>query len=272
MSSQNAIGVFDSGLGGLSAVKEFLNVLPSEKIIYFGDTGRVPYGTRSNETIMKYSFQDANFLLSNNVKMIVAACGTVSSVAGKALEEKLPVPYTGVVNPTCFMAEQKTKNGRVGVIGTQATVNSHSYKLRLNKLNPDIEVFEQACPLFVPLVENGFIDRNNPVTKPTVEHYLKDLKKNGVDTLILGCTHFPLLKEAIYDYMGSSVTLVDSGLETAVYAAKVLGEHDLLSDTSEVRDPEFFVSDTPQGFEQVAGLFLGKDINHTVNQIDIEQY
>ena len=142
MSSQNAIGVFDSGLGGLTAVKEFSRVLPNEKIIYFGDTGRVPYGTRSRDTIKKYSLQDAAFLLSHNVKMIVAACGTVSSVSGDLLEERLPVPYTGVVNPTAFAAANATKNGRIGVIGTAATVGSHSYKNRIKKLSPDAEVFE----------------------------------------------------------------------------------------------------------------------------------
>ncbi len=137
MSCQDAIGVFDSGLGGLSAVKEFLHVLPNEKIIYFGDTGRVPYGNRSRETISKYAFQDASFLLKHNVKTIVAACGTVSSVAGDMLEERLPVPYTGVVNPTAFIADRKTKNGKIGIIGTAATISSHSYKLRLEKLNPN---------------------------------------------------------------------------------------------------------------------------------------
>ena len=171
MSSSNAIGVFDSGLGGLSAVKEFLNILPAEKIIYFGDTGRVPYGTRSRDTIRKYAFQDAQFLLSRNVKMIVAACGTVSSVAGAPLEEKLAVPYTGVVNPTAYTAVRKTRNGKIGVIGTAATVGSHSYKLRLQKLNPDVQVFEQACPLFVSLVENGIIHRDDQITRLVVRRY-----------------------------------------------------------------------------------------------------
>ena len=268
MSSSNAIGVFDSGLGGLSAVKEFLHVLPAEKIIYFGDTGRVPYGTRSCDTIRKYAFQDAGFLLKNNVKMIVAACGTVSSVAGDALREKLPVPYTGVVNPTAFTAVRKTKNGKIGVIGTAATVNSHSYKLRLQKLNPDVTVFEQACPLFVSLVENGIIHRDDQITRLVVRRYMAELKDNGVDTVILGCTHFPLLREAISD----DVTLVDSGFETANYAAKVLRERDLLNDDAAVKQPEFFVSDTPEGFESVAGLFLGRDMEHSVTQIDIEQY
>lgn len=272
MSSSNAIGVFDSGLGGLSAVKEFMHVLPNEKIIYFGDTGRVPYGTRSRDAIKKYAFQDAHFLLENNVKMIVAACGTVSSVAGAQLEEKLPVPYTGVVNPTVYTAVRKTKNGKIGVIGTPATVNSHSYRERIHKLNPELEVFEQACPLFVPLVENGIISRDDQITRLVVRRYLGELKEQGVDALILGCTHFPLLSDAISDYMGEGVELIDSGRETAIYAAKVLGEQGLLCGDGEVKTPDFYVSDTPDGFKNVAGLFLGRDMEYNVTQIDIEQY
>ena len=272
MSSRNAIGVFDSGLGGLSAVKEFLHVLPNEKIIYFGDTGRVPYGNRSRDTIKKYAFQDTEFLLRNNVKMIVAACGTVSSVAGKELESKLPVPYTGVVNPTAFTAAHNTNNGKIGIIGTAATINSHSYKLRLEKLNPDFKVYEQACPLFVPLVENGFICRDDQIVRLVIRRYLSELKEQGIDTLILGCTHYPLLREAISDFMGEKVTLVDSGYETAVYAAKILKEQKMLNDEPSYKNPELFVSDTPDGFENVAGLFLGRDMEHTVTQIDIEQY
>ena len=272
MSSSNAIGVFDSGLGGLSAVKEFLHLLPAEKIIYFGDTGRVPYGPRSREIIQRYAMQDTSFLLNHHVKMIVAACGTVSSVAGAMLEEKLPVPYTGVVNPTAYTAVRKTKNGKIGVIGTAATVNSHSYKLRLQKLDPTVQVFEQACPLFVSLVENGIIHRDDQITRLVVRRYMAELKDNGVDTVILGCTHFPLLREAISDYMGADVTLVDSGYETAGYAAKVLRENGLLNEDASPKQPEFFVSDTPEGFESVAGLFLGRDMEHTVTQIDIEQF
>ena len=272
MSSQSAIGVFDSGLGGLSAVKELMNALPFEKIVYFGDTGRVPYGPRSREIINKYALQDARFLQTHNVKMIIAACGTVSSVAGEALREKLNVPYTGVVNPTAYTAVRKTKNGKIGVIGTAATVGSHSYKLRLQKLNPEVRVFEQACPLFVSLVENGIIHRDDQITRLVVRRYMAELKDAGVDTVILGCTHFPLLREAISDYMGEGVTLVDSGFETANYAAKVLREENLLTDDETVKTPSFFVSDTPDGFESVAGLFLGRDMEHTVTQIDIEQY
>ncbi len=272
MSSQNAIGVFDSGLGGLSAVKEFMRLLPNEKIVYFGDTGRVPYGTRSRETIKKYATQDAAFLMRHGVKMVVAACGTVSSVAGELLESSLPVPYTGVVNPTAYTAVRVTKNGRIGVIGTAATVGSHSYKLRIQRLMPEAQVFEQACPLFVSLVENGIIHRDDQITRLVVRRYMAQLKENGVDTVILGCTHFPLLREAISDYMGEGVTLVDSGYETALYAAKVLRERGLLSDSTETQSPSFYVSDTPEGFESVAGLFLGRDMEHTVTQIDIEAY
>lgn len=272
MSSRNAIGVFDSGLGGLSAVKEFLHILPNEKIIYFGDTGRVPYGNRSRDTIKKYALQDASFLLENNVKMIVAACGTVSSVAGDELERKLDVPYTGVVNPTAFAAAEKTRNGKIGIIGTAATIGSHSYKLRLEKLNPNFRVFEQACPLFVPLVESGFICRDDQIVRLVVRRYLSELKEIGIDTLILGCTHYPLLRDAVSDFMGEGVTLVDSGYETAVYSAKILKENGLLSDKTSQSKPEFFVSDTPDGFENVAGLFLGRNMEHSVTQIDIEQY
>ncbi|MBQ1506936.1 MAG: glutamate racemase [Ruminococcus sp.] len=272
MPSDKAIGVFDSGLGGLSAVKEFLRVLPDEKLIYFGDTGRVPYGTRSRDTIKKYALQDAAFLLKHKVKMIVAACGTVSSVAGDELEQSLGVPYTGVVNPTAYAAVRKTKNGRIGVLGTSATIGSHSYKLRLKKLNPELEVFEKACPLFVPLVENGVISSGDPITRLVVERYLEELKKNEIDALILGCTHYPLLREAISDYMGGGVELVDSGRETAVYAAKVLAENDLLNKDGKPQSPDFFVSDAPEGFENVAGLFLGRDMEHTVTRIDIEQF
>lgn len=268
---KKAIGVFDSGLGGLTAVKQLLKVLPEENIIYFGDTGRVPYGNRSNDTIKKYALQDARFLLKNNVKMVIAACGTVSSVAGD-LHDNIGVPYTGVVNPTVYTAVRTTKNNRVGVIGTSATISSHSYKRRLQEENPDIRVFEQDCPLFVPLVENGFIDRTDPLVILTIERYLNKLKENDVDTLILGCTHYPILREAIQYVMGSNVTLIDSGMETAYYTKKVLRREGLLTDDNNSGNCKFFVSDTPDGFERVASIFLGRKIDDSVTQIDIEEY
>lgn len=269
--NNNAIGVFDSGLGGLSAVKQMLTAMPNENIIYFGDTGRVPYGNRSNDTIRKYAVQDAKFLLTHNVKMVVAACGTVSSVAPD-LEKTLGVPYTGVVLPTCYTAINNTKNGRIGVIGTTATINSHSYKKRIQKKNSNIEVFEQDCPLFVPLVENGVIDRDDPIVKLVIEKYMVDLKHAGVDTVILGCTHYPILKDAIADFMGESVTLIDSGRETALYTKKVLEEKGISNMTKSIGDAKFFVSDTPDNFEKIATLFLSKDMNNMATQINIEQY
>lgn len=269
--NNNAIGVFDSGLGGLSAVKEMLKAMPNENIIYFGDTSRVPYGNRSKDTIRRYAVQDANFLLTHNVKMVVAACGTVSSVAPD-LEDILKVPYTGVVLPTCYTALRETKNGKIGVIGTSATINSHSYKTRIQQKNPDIEVFEQDCPLFVPLVENGFIDRNDMVVKLIVERYMAGLKDAGVDTVILGCTHYPILKDAISDFMGENVTLIDSGKETALYTKKVLEENGLVNTDSSQKSAQFFVSDTPDNFERIASLFLSKDMNNCAKRINIEKY
>ncbi len=269
--NNNAIGVFDSGLGGLSAVKEMLKAMPNENIIYFGDTSRVPYGNRSKDTIRRYAVQDANFLLTHNVKMVVAACGTVSSVAPD-LKDILKVPYTGVVLPTCYTALRETKNGKIGVIGTCATINSHSYKTRIQQKNPDIEVFEQDCPLFVPLVENGFIDRNDMVVKLIVERYMSNLKNAGVDTVILGCTHYPILKDAISDFMGENVKLVDSGKETALYTKKVLEENGLVNTDDSKKSAQFFVSDTPDNFERIASLFLSKDMSNCAKRINIEEY
>ena len=269
--NNNAIGVFDSGLGGLSAVKQMLSAMPNENIIYFGDTGRVPYGNRSNDTIRKYAIQDANFLLTHNVKIVVAACGTVSSVAPD-LGDILKIPFTGVVNPTCYSAIKNTKNGRIGVIGTTATINSHSYKTRIQEKNPAFEVFEQDCPLFVPLVENGFIDRNDPVVKLIVERYMMPLKDADVDTVILGCTHYPILSDAIADFMGDKVTLIDSGKETALYTKKVLLENGLSNTDNSDGCAKFFVSDTPDNFEKVASLFLSKDMHNSATQINIEKY
>ncbi len=271
LSKDMAIGVFDSGLGGLTAVKELINVLPQENIVYFGDTGRVPYGNRSVETIIKYAEQDVNFLLKNNVKAIIAACGTVSSVATE-LQSRVPVPFTGVVIPTSEAAAKATKNRRVGVIGTTATINSHSYKKCLSEIDPEIEVFERDCPLFVPLVENGFTEADSDIVSSVVEHYIAPLRECMVDTVILGCTHYPLLKEAIKCALGEGVTLIDSGYATAQYTAELLKERGLLREDNKQGVCSFFVSDTPHNFENLAGAFLGKDIAKSVTQIDIEEY
>ena len=266
-----AIGVFDSGLGGLTAVKELVKCLPNEDIVYFGDTGRVPYGTRSKETIIKYAAQDARFLLSHNVKMIIAACGTVSSVAG-FLGEELPVKFTGVLEPTATACANATKTGEVAVLGTSATINSHSYKKLLENINPDLKVYEQDCPLFVPLVENGFTDKNDIIVKSVVQRYVSQFKGTKVDTVILGCTHYPLLKAAIGEALGENVKLIDSGFETALYTKKLLEESCLLADKETEGVKEFYVSDTPHNFESVAGRFLGRNMKSSATRIDIEKY
>ncbi|MCR5635944.1 MAG: glutamate racemase [Clostridiales bacterium] len=262
------IGVFDSGVGGLTCVKELRKLLPNEDIIYFGDTGRVPYGNRSNQTINKYARQDADFLISKNVKAIIAACGTVSSVA-TSLGDSLDVFYTGVLEPTAKAAVNATKNGKIAVIGTTATIKSGSYEREIMSIDPEIKIITQDCPLFVPLVENGFVDKNNRITRLTVKHYLKNIRLSGADTLILGCTHYPIIKHIIKDYMGDNVTLIDSGCATAEYCAEHLAKNDMLNNKASKGSTEFYVSDTTEGFSMLAGLFLNEKVSNNVYHIDI---
>ncbi len=269
--SNQPIGVFDSGLGGLTAVKQLRAIMPHENIVYFGDTGRVPYGNRSTHTIARYAGQDANFLLSHDVKMVIAACGTVSSTV-RDLSEKLPVPYTGVVLPTAAAAVKATVNGRIGVIGTTATITSSAYKTEIERIDCNIEVFQQDCPLFVPLVENGFISPDDQIAKLTVERYLKVLKDKQVDTIILGCTHYPLLKQVIGEYVGMEVKLIDSGKETAIYASKLLKEKGLLNTSEKEGECRFFVSDRTDDFSKVASIFLHSNIGDDVQRVDIQNY
>lgn len=268
MMSENAIGIFDSGLGGLTAVKQLTQVLPNENIIYFGDTARVPYGTRSRSTIVKYAEQDADFLLSQGVKMVIAACGTVSSVA-TGLADELPVPFTGVVIPTATAAVRATRNGRVGVIGTSATVQSGSYKKEILRQSCDITVYQQDCPLFVSLVENGFVSADDDIVKLVVERYLAPIKKQKIDTLILGCTHFPIIADAISQYLGENVTLIDSGRETALWAADILQKQGLLSRSNTPGSCHYYVSDTVDDFRRTAEIFLGRTVAREVSHIDL---
>ena len=212
--NNDAIGVFDSGIGGLTAVKELNKLLPNENIIYFGDTARVPYGSRSRETVMKYARQDVEFLRKHKIKMIIAACGTVSSVIGtKPLVDDMP--FTGVILPAVQAACSATKNGRIGVIGTPATIKSGSFGKAVKSINSHIFVVGNPCPLFVHLVENGYTDRNNKITRLVAEEYLAPIKAEGVDTLILGCTHYPVIKDIISDIMGNDITLISPGAEAA---------------------------------------------------------
>ena len=263
------IGVFDSGLGGLSGVRELVAQLPGEHIVYFGDTGRVPYGSRSREIIEKYARQDCRFLLSKDVKMVIAACGTVSSVAPQVLAA-LPVPAMGVVDAPAAAAAAATKNGRIGVIGTAATVNSGAFATAIARYAPDATVMQTACPLFVPLVENGWIEPDNEVTLATAKRYLLPMKEQGIDTLILGCTHFPLLAPIIAQVMGDGVTLIDTGRETARACADYQREADAVSGTDAPATRTFFVSDRPVDFSNVAGVFLGDGICEAVQTVSMD--
>lgn len=262
---QRAIGVFDSGLGGLSAVRHLQNLLPGENIVYFGDTGRVPYGTRSRDTIRRYAKEDCALLLEHDVKFIIAACGTVSSVAADMLES-LPVPAIGVVTPTAAAAAAATKNKRVGILGTAATIRSTSFEKALLTIDPSIQVTATPCPLFVSLVESGWIAKDDDVAVPMVRRYLSAVKTAGVDTLILGCTHFPLLAPIIHAELDDGVTLIDSGRETALECAKLLKEQDALAQR-ENGESLYFVSDQPEDFSRVAEIFLGKSVKGTVEKV-----
>lgn len=269
------IGVFDSGLGGLTGVRELRRRLPREDIIYFGDTGRVPYGSRSPETILQYARQDIAFLLSKNVKCIMAACGTVSSTYPAAEAADLPVPYLGVVDAAAREAAFATRSRRIGVIGTAATIRSRSYETLLRQLVPGVEITARACPLFVPLVENGYVDGSAPekqqVARLVIGQYLEPVRQAGVDTLILGCTHYPLLQEMIADYMGREVALVDPAKAAAHHLERLLAERGLRAGR-ETGQAHFYVSDVPEGFVQTADLFLGEYRGGPVEQIAIDKY
>lgn len=260
------IGVFDSGLGGLTAVRELRRILPGEDIVYFGDTGRVPYGTRGVDVIVRYAKQDIAFLLEQNVKYVMAACGTVSSTLPEAYTRTLPVPYTGVVQSAAAAAVRATRTGLIGVIGTPATVKSGSYNAAIAALMPGARIVATACPLFVPLVENGRVHRGDVVIETVVAEYLAPLKAAGVDTLILGCTHYPLLEEVIGAYMGPEVTLIDSGAEAANLAST---QFDPGSGPGETR---YFVSDDPGAFDQLAELFLQEQVGTGAGLVDISGY
>ncbi|MBQ7792078.1 MAG: glutamate racemase [Clostridia bacterium] len=264
------IGVFDSGLGGLTAVKELTHIFPNENIIYFGDTGRVPYGTRSNETIVKYVRQDIRFLMSHNVKAIVAACGTASSVALEQLKPEFNLPLIGVLEPVCRAAISKTKNEIIGVLGTPGTINSGSYSKGIRSLNPSAAVIEQACPMFVPLVENGYLDHE--ATYLFAKEYLKPLIEQNADTIILGCTHYPLLEKVIKELVGDNVSVINAGAETALYTKKILEEQMLLSNATAQGQNSYFVSDDVEKFSHLGGMFLGRKIEASVTKIDIDTF
>lgn len=267
MNNSNPIGIFDSGVGGLTVVKKIVSLLPNENIIYFGDTARVPYGTKSNDTVIEYAFQDANFLLNKNVKIIVVACNTASSIALKALQDKLSIPVIGMIEPGTKLALQKTKSGRIGIIGTNATINNKAYSTELLRLDPKLKVYEKACPLFVPLAEEGLI--NHPATRLIAEEYLSELKVDDIDTLVLGCTHYPILAKVIQKVIGNKVELIDSGTAASFVVKDYLEGQGLLNKSNNIGLSEFYVSDLPKRFKEIAERFLGRSLEH-VHKIDLD--
>lgn len=260
--SARPIGVFDSGIGGLTVVKELSKLLPDEKIIYFGDTARVPYGNKSSETIIHYSLQIAYFLLKKKIKMLVVACNSASSVSLNTLKRHFHIPVIGVIEPGAKAAIGASNSKNIGVIGTLGTISSNSYKKALLKINPKVKIFQQACSLFVPLAEDGW--QNSKIAGKISDEYLKIFINKKIDTLILGCTHYPILKNVIRNSVGRSVRLIDSGVETANEVKKILEKRNLLNKhiNSENRHSLFFVSDFPHKFKEVSRQFLGHELKY----------
>jgi len=258
MKETNPIGIFDSGVGGLTVVSQIRKRLPREGIVYFGDTARVPYGTKSKETVTKFSVENVEFLIRHNVKIVVVACNTASSLCLDFLKRCFRVPVVGVIRPGARAAAVITRNNRVGVIGTKATVMSGAYQRELANANPEIAVFSQSCPLFVPLVEEGWLD--TAVTRQVASAYLKAFGSKKIDTLILGCTHYPLLKRVIRGVLGPGVALVDSAEEAAAEVDRILDAEGLSSRSNAKPVYRFFVSDDPKRFVKVGGLFLRQRI------------
>ncbi|HWR82019.1 MAG TPA: glutamate racemase [Candidatus Deferrimicrobium sp.] len=303
MTAQAPIGIFDSGVGGLTVARRIFEILPGEDVVYFGDVGRYPYGGRSKEIITRFTIQDITFLMEHKVKFIICACNTASSVALDEVKKQFSVEMIGVIEPGAKAAVERTKSGRIGVIGTNATINSNAYARVIHDIDPQLKVFSLACPLFVPLAEEGYIDKEATIL--IARDYLKTMHDVEVDTLVLGCTHYPLLKHVIADVMGDGVTLIDSGAETAKVALERLSQTGLLhSSPSAPRltvgssndqsipqqavghpmdngpgappfrvgiEHKFFVSDVPEKFSQVATRFLGRVIDR-ITRVDISGY
>jgi len=259
--SSEAIGIFDSGIGGLTVLQSVARLLPRESLIYLGDTARAPYGTKSAETVTEYALDNASFLTDKGVKLLVVGCNSASAVALEALRARHAVPVIGVVEPGARTAAETTRNGKIGVVGTEATIASGAYSRALRAQRPSVEVYTRACPLFVPLAEEGWTD--NEVAARTAALYLTSLATSGIDTLILGCTHYPLLKGVIGAFLGPAVTLVDSAEATAHVVQQCLAERDLLRQDGE-GTTSFFVTDAPERFVRVGERFLGQRVESAV--------
>lgn len=272
LSCEAPIGVFDSGVGGLTVAREIMRNLPNEKIVYFGDTARLPYGSKSKDTIIRYARQIIRFLRTENVKAIVIACNTASALALDQVEKELDIPIIGVIRAGAHVAVQSTVNGRVGVIATQSTINSKMYDHTIQAENPEIVVCGKACPLFVPLVEEGWL--KDPVTEEVAKRYLSELLQKDIDTLILGCTHYPLLRKLIGRIAGEEVHLVNPAYETAKELERLLNEHQLLNpgnNTSVKEMHRFYVSDAAENFKNMANFILPYAVE-SIKQINIENF
>ena len=266
------IGVFDSGVGGLTVVREIMRQIPEERIVYFGDTARVPYGGKSTDTLIRYTRQIIRFLKTRGVKAIVVACNTASAVALEAVRDELDIPIIGVVRPGAKVAAAATKNKKIGIIGTETTVNSGMYVKLIQDLLPDAQVIGKACPLFVPLVEEGWT--KDPVTEEVARRYLADLQNSDIDSLILGCTHYPLLRHMVGEIMGENVTLVNPAYETALELKALLEREGIANDgeNKNFENPyEFFVSDLADKFKTFANSILPCDVT-SIKKINIEEY
>jgi len=267
--SSRPIGVFDSGIGGLTVAKALFELLPNENIIYLGDTARLPYGTKSKETVIVYSVESLKFLLSKRVKMVVVACNTASSVAVPFLKKISKVPVVGVLEPGARGAIEKSRNKNVGVIGTMGTIKSRSYIKQIKKIDKSINVYSQPCSLFVQLAEDGWTD--NKIAYLTAKEYLSYFDDKNIDTLILGCTHYPILKNTIQKVVGKKVQLVDSGEETAKEVKKILESKGLLSNRKKKGWHKYFVTDFPNNFREISERFLGRKISN-VQKVKLSKY
>ena len=261
MNRDNPIGVFDSGIGGLTVLQKIIEVLPRENTVYLGDTARAPYGSKSTETVLRYSFENTEFLVEKAVKLVVVACNTSTAVALESLREKLAVPVIGVIEPGVRRALGISKKKKIGVIGTEATIQSGAYTKALRAEDSSVEVYSRACPLFVPLAEEGWTE--NAIVELTVKTYLASLRQSCIDTLILGCTHYPLLKGAIHKFMGGTVRLIDSAEEIAKEVGALLRRKSLARKNGKGAH-SFFVTDAPDRFIKVGRRFLGENVESAV--------
>jgi len=252
---ERAIGIFDSGVGGLTVLRELRRQLPQEELVYLGDTARVPYGTKSPQTVGRYAREAARFLVGQRVKLLVVACNTASAVALDDLATLHHLPVVGVIEPGARRALEVTRNGRIGVIGTEGTIRSRAYERALQAGNPALEVCAAACPLFVPLAEEGWAE--HPIARLAAAEYLTPLLREGIDTLVLGCTHYPLLKRTLQEVAGPDVTLIDSAEETAKTVSARLAALGLTRGNLPPGPPRYFVTDVAERFERVGGAFLG---------------